>query len=94
MSKPDRKLLDKLFRDNTPIEVGWTSFRDSIAHPDSSQRQLDDMRKLFFSGALHVWCIIGECIGDKKSNRKYAAINAELAAFAKRMLAEHAKREK
>lgn len=93
MSTARRKLLATLFRDGTPVEAGFASFRDWAAPPNISQRQVDDMRNVFFAGALHVWCMVGECALEADANdRKYQAINDELRAFAKRMIADANKR--
>lgn len=89
MSADDNNVA-KWFRHDTPIEAGWQSFREHVA----GQWELDQLRMVFFSGAVHLWCLLAQCVDldDKEegtdNDDRWTAIDDELKAFTKEMLAD------
>lgn len=68
------------------IEAGWMGFKIAAVPPSAGERQVNDMRDMFFAGAQHVWVSVlrmvsaGEDI-TADDERRMANIQRELDAF-------------
>lgn len=74
------------------IEQGWQDLRKAML-PTATPVQIEEARRVFFAGAMHLWVILMEMLADGKRPDKYKDkklrdIQLELEGFLENMAAE------
>jgi hypothetical protein len=86
--KIGEQLTKKLVDDGKVIEGGWVGFVLACKLEDAPQHQLDDMRRAFFGGAMHLFSSILSFLEDgheptDKDMDRMSAVSDELVRFQK-----------
>lgn len=86
----DRDYLERLSRELTDkgklIEAGWIGLRLAVVPADAPKVQLEEMRKAFFAGALHLFSSIMTILDEGREPsaedlRRMGLIDTELRSF-------------
>lgn len=86
----DRAFLERLSRELTDkgklIEAGWVGLRLAAIPENASKEQLQQMRKAFFAGALHLFSSIMVILDEDREPteadlRRMSLISDELETF-------------
>lgn len=85
-----KKLSESLADSGQIIEGGWAGFCLAVMPKGASQTQIDEMRKAFFAGALHLFASI-MCVLEpdaeptEKDMRRMSQIHEELQTFQRQL---------